>query len=191
MEAREPGSAGLRKGTILLVLVLLLLAVPVRAEEGAGGKLVGKDAPSFEAKDPDGAPVTLASLRQDGKAVLINFWGLRCGACIQELPHLNALFRKYGKGGLQILGVNVDGMPGPKVRKEMVAGSIQIDFPWIPDPEFKLIDLFQMGGAPLNVLIAPSGKVAWYHEGFEEGDEAGIEAEILKVLPGATAGKGK
>ena len=185
MDTRERRTTGRLKGAFLIAL-FLLLAVPLHAEE-EGSKLVGKEAPAFEAKDPDGNPVTLALLRQDKGPVLINFWGLRCGACIQEIPHLNLLYGKYGKGGLRILGVNVDGLPGPKVKKEMEASSIKIDYPWIPDPEFKVIDLFRMGGAPLNVVIDPAGKVTWHHEGFEEGDEAKIEAEIRKVMPGATA----
>ncbi len=182
-------TVGWPKSAVLAVLFLLLAVPPCAAEEA--GTLVGKDAPSFEAKDPEGNAVTLAMLRQEKGAVLLNFWGLRCGACIQELPHLNVLHGKYGKGGLRILGVNVDGLPGPKVRKEMEANSIKIDFPWIPDPEFKVIDTYRMAGAPLNVLIDPGGKITWYHEGFNEGDEAMIEAEIRKVIPASTAGKGK
>lgn len=188
MGTRERGAAGLWRGAFLVAL-FLLLAVPLRAEEEVS-KLVGKDAPAFEAKDPDGNPVTLALLRQEKGAVLLNFWGLRCGACIQEIPHLNVLSGRYGKSGLKILGVNVDGLPGPKVRKEMEASSIKIDYTWIPDPEFKLIDLFQMGGAPLNVVIDSAGRISWYHEGFNEGDEATIESEIRKAMPGMTAGKG-
>jgi len=185
MEARKRRMTEHLKQAFFIAL-LLLMAVPLRAEEEVN-KMVGTDAPAFEAKDPAGNPVSLALLRRDKGPILINFWGLRCGACIQEIPHLNLLYGKYGKNGLKILGVNVDGLPGPKVGKEMEASSIRIDFPWIPDPEFKVIDLFKMGGAPLNVIIDSAGKITWYHEGFEEGDQAKIEAEIRKVMPGATA----
>lgn len=149
--------------------------------------LLGKKAPVFEGKDLDGNPVTLASLRKENEVLLVNFWGLRCGACVEEIPHLNAIYAKFRDSGLKILGVNVDGLPGPKVKVQMEASAIKIDYPWIPDREFKVIDAFQMAGAPLNVIIDSSGKVVYYREGFEQGEQAQLEAEIAKVLQSQVA----
>jgi peroxiredoxin len=166
------------------VLGLLLLSGVVRSS-GANEAvlpLVGKDAPHFETVDGDGQPVTMTRLLADKGPVLINFWGLRCGACLQEIPHLNQLQVKHRKSGLRILGVNVDGLPGPKVKAQMDGMRLKLEYPWVPDPDFKVIDLFQMNGAPLNVIVSPSGKVVYHHEGFEEGDEAALEAEILKAM---------
>ncbi len=174
---------------IVALLVLASAGPPAHGSDGSPG-LLGKEAPSFEGKDLEGNPVTLARLRQDGTLILINFWGLRCRDCIREIPYLNAMHSKYGKSGLKILGVNVDGLSGAKVKEMMESGGIRIDYPSIPDPEFKMIDAYRLAGAPLNVIIDPSGKVVSYHEGFLEGEEGKLEAEIVKFLPRPAAKKG-
>lgn len=173
----------------LLVAGVLAVAGVSRANEAVLG-LAGKQAPQFDASDPDGNPVSLSSLLDGGKgAVLINFWGLRCQACVQEIPHLNGLHRKYGSSGLKILGVNVDGLPGAKARALVSEMGIRMEYPWIPDPDFKVVDLYKMNGAPFNVLVDASGKVVYEHEGFEAGDEARIEAEVRKALSAVSASR--
>lgn len=43
-----------------------------------------------------------------GKAVLVNMWGIDCGPCVEELPHLDRMQQLYKDRGLQIVGVNSD-----------------------------------------------------------------------------------
>jgi len=171
-----------------VAVLLAFLSCPLYGNE-AVVTLAGKDAPLFQTEGPDGKPVVLESLLGGKGPVLLNFWGLRCGSCIQEIPHLNDFHRRYEGSGLTILGVNVDGLPGPKIREQVERMGIEMLYPWIPDPDFKLIELYHMSGAPLNVLINSSGKVVYYHEGFEEGDEAALEKEIKGAMPVAHGGK--
>lgn len=174
---------------ILAVTVLAaFLASPLSANEAAPD-FVGKAAPLFRTADPDGNPVALEGLLRENRTVLLNFWGLRCASCIEEIPHLNEFHRKYEGAGLKILGVNVDGVAGPKVKEQMEKMGLKMLYPWIPDPEFKVIESFRMSAAPLNVIINSSGMVTFYHEGFFEGDEAMLEAEITKAMTEARGRK--
>ncbi|PYV09237.1 MAG: hypothetical protein DMG07_23720 [Acidobacteria bacterium] len=50
-------------------------------------------APAFDLRTLDGKRVSLDSLK--GKVVAINFWGIWCGWCVQELPEYQKLFEKY------------------------------------------------------------------------------------------------
>ena len=43
-----------------------------------------------------------------GQVVLLNLWATGCGACVKELPDLNHLQEKYGKGGLVVVTLSTE-----------------------------------------------------------------------------------
>ena len=57
-------------------------------------------------KDSNGNSVSLADYK--GKVVLLNFWATWCGPCKIEIPWFIEFQNKYGKDGLQVVGVSVD-----------------------------------------------------------------------------------
>ncbi len=69
-----------------------------------------KSAPAFALKTLDGKEVSLESLK--GKIAAINFWGIWCGPCVQELPEFQKLHQKYQKDpDVVILAINNDQNP--------------------------------------------------------------------------------
>ncbi len=49
-----------------------------------------------------------------GKVVLLNLWGIWCGPCRDEMPHLAQLQAAYGERGFEVIGLNIgdhDGGP--------------------------------------------------------------------------------
>lgn len=84
-----------------------------KESENSPKKEVGKtEAPisttsSLSFTDKDGKTVSLSSLK--GKMVFINFWATWCPPCIQEMPTINELKRKYkGNDDIAFLMVDVD-----------------------------------------------------------------------------------
>ena len=59
---------------------------------------------------PDGT-ITKASDHK-GKVVLLNLWGVWCGPCREEMPHLAELQAKYGDRGFEVLGLNIGDAAG-------------------------------------------------------------------------------
>lgn len=55
----------------------------------------------------DGQTQTMKDLQ--GKAVILDFWATYCPPCIEEIPHLKELQKKYGKENLEIIGLHVGG----------------------------------------------------------------------------------
>lgn len=67
-------------------------------------KMIGQPAPAIDPMEwVNGEPETLESLK--GKVVLLDFWAVWCGPCIQTFPHLKHLDAEYGPKGLTIIGV--------------------------------------------------------------------------------------
>lgn len=169
---------------VLLVALSFLVPWPAGAAE-EGDDWVGKPAPAFDLKDLDGNPLRSADLAGK-KVVWLNFWGLRCGPCVRELPALQKLHETYRDKGLLIVGLNADGVDAEFIRKSFgeradlkAAG---VTFPLAPDPEFAAIDAYGLMGAPLNVMIDRSGVIRYRHEGYEAGDEAQYAKVVEELL---------
>jgi thiol-disulfide isomerase/thioredoxin len=68
--------------------------------------LIGKMAPDFSGKTPQG---TVVSLQQSlGKITIIDFWASWCGPCRKENPNVVALYNEFHSKGLNIVGVSLD-----------------------------------------------------------------------------------
>jgi thiol-disulfide isomerase/thioredoxin len=63
-------------------------------------------APPFMATTLDGQHLSLDSLA--GKVVLIDFWATWCGPCVNALPHMQHIARKFNGQPLVILSISLD-----------------------------------------------------------------------------------
>ncbi|MFC1905635.1 redoxin domain-containing protein [Chloroflexota bacterium] len=82
----------------LNLLFRTLIPVPTGLE-------VGKRAPDFTVYDLDGAPVTLSELR--GKIVMVNFWAIGCGACMAEMPDIEAVYKSRSElKNFELMAIN-------------------------------------------------------------------------------------
>ncbi len=68
------------------------------------GTEIGNLAPDFQLQDLDGNTVSLSELR--GSPVIINFWYTRCGWCVVEMPHLQAVYEEHSAKGLVLLAID-------------------------------------------------------------------------------------
>ena len=61
---------------------------------------------NFTFKDLNNKDVKLSAFK--GKVVLLDFWATWCGPCKIEIPWFVEFQEKYGKSGLEIIGISVD-----------------------------------------------------------------------------------
>jgi len=138
-------------------------------------------APPASFEDIDGNSGSLADYLGNS-VVLVNFWGLRCQNCIEEMPFLERLHNKYGGKGLVVLGINTDGIDGALLKEFLPQLPVEVSYSLIIDPEFVLADTFEMTAAPLTIIVARDGTVRFKHEGYEPAIESTYVELIEKLL---------
>jgi thiol-disulfide isomerase/thioredoxin len=118
-----------------------------------------------------------------GKLVLLNFWASWCGPCLDEMPLLLAMQRKYGAAGLQIIGPAVD---DPEAAQQVVA-DLHLDFPVLVGTPEAMLGLMtklgnSQGGLPFSLLVSADGRVLTRQLG-QFSSKAELEALIEPNLP--------
>ena len=106
--------AGFARCGTIRVVALLAVAATVATARWTDGDPPGHAAttsapasgPAGAVVDADGLKRVVASYR--GKVVLLDFWATWCKPCVEGLPHLKELQKRFGERGFQIIAVSFD-----------------------------------------------------------------------------------
>lgn len=169
----EKGTAVLKR-LILAVAVAGILMLPSRSHAAARA---GQPAPAFKITTTSGQPVTLENYR--GYVLVVDFFATWCHPCRDSIPHLNEMNRKYGRQGLQVLGLSADD-DGERALKSFAA-EYQISYPIALAGEATLAD-FGVRSVPVMFIIDKQGKVAEVFRGFTGEVGRSTEQLIKKLL---------
>ncbi|HWR97418.1 MAG TPA: TlpA disulfide reductase family protein [Candidatus Methanoperedens sp.] len=169
-------------GTALLLSMFLAAPAPLAAEGMGDQKFKpGDTAPEFVASDLAGKEHKLSAYA--GKnVVLLNFWGIRCGACLEEMPYLDAIAKKYAAQGLVTLGVDTDGVDAKTIVDTLKEVGVSVDYPLLTDEPFAITDVYTNFLVPLTIVIDRKGIIQYIHTGFEKGTEKHYEDAVKKAL---------
>ena len=137
----------------------------------------GDAAPAIRVTTTSGQKVTLANYR--GYVLVIDFFATWCGPCKEAIPHLNDLVRKYGKDGLQVLGLSVDD-DGEKGVREFCAAR-RLSYPVAVVDEDLQTD-YGIRSVPTLYVINKKGVVAGKFQGYSEETGNSIETLVKKLL---------
>ncbi len=147
--------------------------------QGAAAKTL---APELTGADRwyNSAPLTMEGLR--GKVVLVEFWTRECINCIDVLPHTKALYDKYAKDGLVVIGVHTPEYDEERDPAKLVQAihAYQINWPVAVDNENRLWNAFGNQYWPALYLIDQSGHVVYRHVG--EGNYDETEKRVRELL---------
>jgi cytochrome c biogenesis protein CcmG, thiol:disulfide interchange protein DsbE len=89
------------RGAAIAASILLLAGLLPAASRAAG-----RQDPALVVPTLHGDVFDLAALR--GKVVLVHFWATWCPPCRQEMPALDAFYRRYHDQGVELIGVSAD-----------------------------------------------------------------------------------
>lgn len=155
------------------LIVVYLIITPLYAYSAE----VGEKAPAFSLKDMKGNTVTLDSLK--GKVVFLDFWGTWCSPCKEEFPELDALYKKYGKDGLEVVGISVD------KKESNVAEFLKkwpVSFTVLTDTTGDVPESYGLPGMPTGYIIGRDGIIRYKHVGFSKLFLSFYNKEIIELL---------
>jgi thiol-disulfide isomerase/thioredoxin len=124
-----------------------------------------------------GKPVELTQFK--GQVVMLNFWASWCGPCRQEMPLLDSIYKKYGKLGFTMIGVNVE--PDSKAANDWLKQT-PVTFPILYDTDSKVSKLYGVSGMPSTVIVDRKGTVRMIHRGYKPGDEEEYLSSIRTLM---------
>lgn len=109
----------------------------------------------------DGTTSKLADRK--GKVILVNLWGIWCGPCRAEMPHLVELQEKYRDQGFQVIGLNVgdeDQQPEPLENIKTFGEKMKLNYELVRAPREMAIQIYRLANfdaVPLSLLIDREG----------------------------------
>ncbi|MEZ5345694.1 MAG: TlpA disulfide reductase family protein [Pyrinomonadaceae bacterium] len=116
-----------------------------------------------------------------GKIVILDFWATYCPPCIEEIPHLMELQKKYESRGLQVIGLHVGGEEDKPKVPEFVE-RLKIDYPLaVPEDELTYFLLGDDNSIPQTLIFDRNGKVIKQFVGYDAEVKKGID-DTLEML---------
>ncbi|MHC4618063.1 MAG: TlpA family protein disulfide reductase [Planctomycetota bacterium] len=144
--------------------------------------LIGKSAPEITIREWITAnPPDVKSLA--ARVYVVEFWATWCRPCVDNIPHLAALYDKYRDAGLEFIALSQD-KSAAKVRG--LVREKGINYPVAIDNG--TADWFGIRGYPTLVLVNHRGKVVWQGHPWDLELEQVIQRAIAAGPPPLLAG---
>lgn len=136
----------------------------------------------FQMPDLLGRPLRFRDL--DADLVLLDFWGTSCGPCLDAMPHMMTLQKRFGDKKLRVVGVAYDDGPleGRAERVAEVSRRLKLNYPVVlAEADSKPCPLqaaFEVNAYPTMVLLDRQGRVLWRGEGAGPRELARLDRAI-------------
>jgi thiol-disulfide isomerase/thioredoxin len=134
----------------------------------------------------DGTKFTPADRK--GSVLLLNMWGVWCGPCRSEMPHLVEMENKYHDQGFQVIGLNVgdeDHKPESIDKIEKFAGEMKLNYELVRAPQDvqeAMVRISKFDGVPQSVLVDRNGRLRGVFLGGGPSVIAKMKETVDKVV---------
>ncbi len=93
-----------------------------------------------------------------GRVTLVNFWATWCPPCVEEIPSLNQLARRYVGEPFEV--VSVDFRESEQAIREF-ATRVSIEFPVLLDPDGRTSLAWKVFSFPSSFIIDRNGRIRY------------------------------
>jgi peroxiredoxin len=139
-----------------------------------------KFAPDFAFTSSEGEHITLEDLR--GKVVLIDFWGTWCPPCVESVPEIRDLYKRYAKqGNFVILSISSDDDGDEQTWREFIVKNKMV-WPQYRDKDHRILSAFGIRAFPTYILIDHEGIVRYSSVGLSWTRSANLNDAINKQV---------
>ncbi len=140
---------------------------------------VGRDAPVWELKTPEGKITTLTGQR--GKVVVMHFWASWCGFCKKASPAIQRISDKYKDKPVAVFGVNCKEKGNARKLAKAYLDKHGYTYPQLIDGSV-VAQVYEAKRIPLTYIIGGDGKIIAIERGFGKNSEASIVAALEKGI---------
>ena len=108
---------------------------------------------------------TLEMTKVNAPVVIYNFWASWCIPCLEEMPSMMALKKKFPADQIQIVAINTDEDDQvASIQKTMKKINMTDEFVIVPDKAAKLVTDFKISAIPVTIIFH-RGKVVHFSNG--------------------------
>ncbi len=131
--------------------LMLALSPSARALE------VGDEAPPLGLEAligaPDDADISWDALR--GSVVILEFWGIKCGPCVEAIPHLNEMVEVLADEPLRVISITDDAEVDVDqfLQRQPIAGWIGLD------TDRSTFPAYDLRAVPTTVVVGTDGRI--------------------------------
>ena len=166
----------LRIAYLMSVVAGLLVALSAHAVE------VGEKAPPLQISNwVKGEPVKMAA-DQSNTVYVVEFWATWCPPCLENIPHLAELQRKYAASNVVVVGISDE--DASTVKRFVSRRGTNMTYRVAVDDESRTASAYLGGGSqsiPVAFVVDKEGRVAWKGEGYPM---VNLDRTIKEVLAG-------
>ncbi len=155
--------------------ILLLLTVLLAGCQEETQLKTGAPAPELGALTLEDQPASLKAWQ--GKYVYLVFWSDSCGGCFAEMPHLQALSRRYPRD-LVVVGINTD---ASAERIRAVQKQMGLTYPQLRDQLNISSERYQLQGTPSAYLLDREGRLLAQSLGLQKPAE--LDRQFQQLIP--------
>ncbi|MEZ5018330.1 MAG: redoxin family protein [Flavipsychrobacter sp.] len=159
---------------IILASLAVLLTIGAFAQK--------KELPDTEIKDvKTNKKVAFNETVTSGKVTLVNFWATWCVPCKKEIKNVRKMLPEWQKeADFEYMTVSIDEARSAGLVRGY-AKSQGWDFPYYIDTNSDLKRSLNFQTVPFTIIIDKNGKIAYSHQGYEEGAEHEVFKKIKEL----------
>lgn len=134
-------------------------------------------APELALPATDGKTYDLRDYR--GKVVLLNFWATWCPPCVEEIPSLGRLQKKFPADQFVVLSVD---MGEEKADVEKFLQTVKAEYPVMLDPDGSTVRDWKLRAFPTTFVIDREGYIRLAYFGALEWDDDSVVQTLSESL---------
>ena len=114
---------------------------------------------------------------RDGKIIVLDFWATWCGPCKAAMPHLDDLYKKYGKN-VVVIGISDE---DDAVVKKFIK-SAKHSYPQAVDQAATVKSALGIQGIPHVVVLSTDGVIRWQGNPHPSADLKSLQDTVAKLI---------